>query len=1467
MKQGIKQDLYIFIGFWQRVSVKPEKLVISAFGPYAEKTEIDFKQLGTQGLFLITGDTGAGKTTIFDAITFALYGEASGEVRESNMFRSKYAEDDVPTYVEFSFDYRGNCYTVKRNPEYHRLKGRGNGFTVQKAEATLIYPDERQPVTKTKEVTKAITELIGLDRRQFAQIAMIAQGDFQKLLFAKTQDRGLIFRQIFHTELYQKLQIQLKEAVKGQEMKYNDIRKSISQYFSGIICEKNVPIAQRIEELKKVDFEGRITEGLTLLEELLKQEKEELKQIDTKLTVLDQEIQRDAGCLEAARQRKKTTEKLEQEKLRLQELLPNLEQAEKEQEYTKENTQKYDELTFQIQEERKKMELFERLEQEQKIEENKEQEIQKIFEDKRQTQKKKITLEQLIQREKEQLLILETVETKQEQLINRREKIEQEKKSLEDLHKLLQEVCEKQKQEEKSLQHQKQHFEELSNIIFHKEQIVEKFQDQTLFLFHINERQRELYKQCETLKCEWKEWQEETKRQIEQKGQLQQLNVEDIAVKTELEALEKQIFPLQKIGEEELYYRNLVERLSQTVSDFKNLTLQRNELKDLEIQYQQERDAAKNQEEEQKGQQQEYKKEYEQRKDSEIQILKLKQQQKELENQREKVNMLQKELNVLSNQKQYLQESQRNYLIASDKKNKLLAEYQELEQLFLDAQAGMLARHLEEGKMCPVCGSIHHPCPAKLAQNVPEKESLDQKKELLSLSQKEVEQKSADAKYQKQQLQIQIQKIEQMAEDLGQEQIEGQSDLEGLLRSWIEKELLRIEKAKQMVTSLLYKAEQDQKRREELKNLLSVKEEQIQQLQKNLYEKEQKLTTVQIKKTEKEQQLKNEITKMTFLEGQQKIVESLDSLLSNVKEKLNKYQRELDTKWKETKEQKKQLEIFQKKEEILKEKQQILKEQKDENQKRVNETEIRIELTQKQLNIGQDTAKELLANIREWLKEHPILRDDKIQSVCTEEIENIHPKSLTEEILKELQTQTEMMAILEEKIKTEIEQRQKLQEEIELYRTQREECFNLIQEQEKQLEVHKNRRNEIQEKLKDSILAVKRFINNIEEMKIEEDYSFLSAMWAENILKEQLSKIEIEIKDNQEKFLEKQMLQNRIVGQEQDIKQLEDRIHQLEVILTRLQTELDRIKEQIFSYLETLNGDNKETATTKIAFCKEQQKILEEAKKAAEKSYNEYYTKVTELQAAVTAFENQLHMIGDFKEEEVLLKKQERERKKEEISTQRDEIFAAFHKNQEIYNSVHDKQEIITLVEQKYIWMKCLSDTANGTLSGKRKIELETYIQMAYFDRILRRANLRLLTMSSGQYELKREEDTDSIKGKVGLELNVIDHYNGTERSVRTLSGGETFQASLSLALGLSDEIQSYTGGIQLDSMFVDEGFGSLDEESLSQAMKALVGLTKGNRLVGIISHVSELKEQIERKIIVTKNRGRNGIGSSVEVE
>ena len=161
--------------------MRPLKLKMSAFGPYAGVTEVDFETLGTNGLYLITGDTGAGKTTIFDAVCFALYGTASGSLRETSMLRSMYADAATPTFVELTFAYAGKTYKVKRIPDYIRESRRGEGTTKQSAEAELTMPDGAV-IAKVKEVNTAITEIIGVDRNQFSQIAMIAQGDFRKLL-------------------------------------------------------------------------------------------------------------------------------------------------------------------------------------------------------------------------------------------------------------------------------------------------------------------------------------------------------------------------------------------------------------------------------------------------------------------------------------------------------------------------------------------------------------------------------------------------------------------------------------------------------------------------------------------------------------------------------------------------------------------------------------------------------------------------------------------------------------------------------------------------------------------------------------------------------------------------------------------------------------------------------------------------------------------------------------------------------------------------------------------------------------------------------------------------------------------------------------------------------------------------------------------------------------------------------------
>ena len=209
----------------------------------------------------------------------------------------------------------------------------------------------------------------------------------------------------------------------------------------------------------------------------------------------------------------------------------------------------------------------------------------------------------------------------------------------------------------------------------------------------------------------------------------------------------------------------------------------------------------------------------------------------------------------------------------------------------------------------------------------------------------------------------------------------------------------------------------------------------------------------------------------------------------------------------------------------------------------------------------------------------------------------------------------------------------------------------------------------------------------------------------------------------------------------------------------------------------------------------------------------------------------------------------------QQLEAQEKELHTRITTNQKALDNIRLKSDELVTLEKKYAWMKALSDTANGTVSKKDKIMLESYIQMHYFDRIIERANKRLMIMSNGQYDLVRSKVAASQRSQSGLDLDVIDHYNGSRRSVNTLSGGESFKASLSLALGLSDEIQASAGGIQLDTMFIDEGFGSLDEESLSQAFKALSQLAENNRLIGIISHVAELKQKIDKQIIITKEK------------
>ena len=262
-------------------SMRPLKLKMNAFGPYASLEEVNFEELGEKGLFLITGNTGAGKTTIFDAITFALFHRTSGTDREITTLRSDYAKASEETYVELTFSHMGRTYRIYRSPQYDRPKKTGQGVVTQTAKAKL-FREPDTPIEGVKQVNEAVEALLRINYDQFKQISMIAQGEFREVLHADTKKRGEILQKIFATEGYRKMAYIMDNRRKETYGQMQDSLKSIDQYFAGILYDSDSESAKEIGRLKETQYQ--LEEKLNVFQQVISEDKK-------KMEVLSKEVE------------------------------------------------------------------------------------------------------------------------------------------------------------------------------------------------------------------------------------------------------------------------------------------------------------------------------------------------------------------------------------------------------------------------------------------------------------------------------------------------------------------------------------------------------------------------------------------------------------------------------------------------------------------------------------------------------------------------------------------------------------------------------------------------------------------------------------------------------------------------------------------------------------------------------------------------------------------------------------------------------------------------------------------------------------------------------------------------------------------------------------------------------------------------------------------------------------------------
>lgn len=1112
--------------------MRPIRLILSAFGPYAGRVELNMDMLGESGLYLITGDTGAGKTSIFDAITFALYGEASGSDREPEMLRSKYAEPETPTRVELTFAYGGKNYTVCRNPEYERPARRGEGTTLQRAEALLICPDGER-ITRIKDVNQAVRDILGVDRTQFSQISMIAQGDFRELLRADTRDRQAVFREIFKTRYYQKLQDALKEEAKKLREACESARASVAQYQEGILWEEEDTLWPEVEKART----GGLPLGETpeLVERLLHQDRELDENLQKEKAGIRLKLEEISAALGKAAELEKLEEELSQAREQLEEKKAALEQCRlrmEEEHARRPEREALQRETAALEAEMPRYGKWQELMQEY---EHAQGQLKQENQIRQELTRREEDLGKAAVQLKEEQRSLENAGEQRERLRNEKEQAGREKEALEALRAAV-------------LEHRN-----CGDRLSQARRTLEKYQE------------------------------EKEKRELEQKELEQQIDSLKAALRM-LESVDAQ--------REKLIYRQ----------------------------------------EREKGHHRE--------------LLALKE---SLE-----------EYGQLCRRWEEARETYGKVREAADRQGE---RYRTQNKAFLDEQAGILADTLTEGCPCPVCGSLSHPNPAVKSIQAPSEAELEAEKNLYEQAQAAARDASEAAAGHK-----------AAAEAKGAENAGRLEELTGITDPAQAEEAVR-EALMQVWQSL----EETRQQLEEAERGIGEKRKLSQGLQSG----EDRLADFAKERSKLEARLVQAAGEHDVLRG--KAETERKSILVRIRECM------AQNLWKELSET----------EEDYKGDSDLLEKAEQQIPLEIREQEIRI---------------------------------NRLEALICQEEERISRRALLGEKLLETERHIQ-------------------------------EAGNQLTACRERIARAESRRAETGEQL----------------VILEAELKYTSRQEAEEARKKMLRR-GLELEESLKKA-------ERDLGDtEKETAQLSGRVSQLERLL-------------------------KDSRRLDSAFLEAEKQKLEESEKV--------------------------------------------------LADRQKAVHIRLSANEAVLENVRSRGARLEELEQKWTWVRGLSDTANGNLSGKDRIMLETYVQMAYFDRIIRRANLRFMVMSGGQYELKRRRTADGGRGQSGLELDVIDHYNGTERSVKTLSGGESFKAALALALGLSDEIQASAGGIRLDTMFVDEGFGSLDEDSLAQAIQALAGLSQGNRLVGIISHVGDLKEKIDKQIVVTKEKTG---GSRVEI-